>query len=151
TDERGIATFPKFDPKLATDGEAGYYSGFEGYVIATLGDDRALTGVSEYDPDLSPWNFNVQAAWGPSRTPVAGAVFTERGIYRPGEELYAKAIVRTGSLGALSVPAKGDSLRWRFGDRDQGTLRDTTVALSAFGTAEQRVTIPSAAPLGSYQ
>ncbi len=151
TDGSGIATLPKFDPKLATDGEAGYYSGFEGYVIATLGDDRALTGISEYDPDLSPWNFNVQAAWGPSRTPVAGAVFTERGIYRPGEALYAKAIVRTGALGALSVPAKGDSLRWIFYDRDQGTLRDTTVALSAFGTAEQRLSIPSAAPLGSYQ
>jgi uncharacterized protein YfaS (alpha-2-macroglobulin family) len=151
TDERGIATFPKFDPKLPTEGEEPYYSGFEGYVIATLGDDRALTGVSEYDPDLSPWNFNVQPAWGSSRTPVAGAVFTERGIYRPGEELYAKAIVRTGSLGALSVPARGDSLHWLFSDRDQGTLLDTTVALSSFGTAEQRLTIPSNAPLGNYQ
>ncbi|HEU4585609.1 MAG TPA: Ig-like domain-containing protein, partial [Gemmatimonadaceae bacterium] len=151
TDERGIASFPKFDPKLPTDGAEPYYSGFEGFVIATLGDDRALTGVSEFDPDLSPWNFNVQPAWGPSRTPVAGAVFTERGIYRPGEDLYAKAIVRTGSLGALSVPARGDSLHWLFSDRDQGTLRDTTVALSAFGTAEQKITIPVGAPLGIYQ
>lgn len=151
TDERGIATFPKFDPKLPTDGAEPYYSGFEGYVIATLGDDRALTGVSEYDPDLSPWNFNVQPAWGPSRTPVAGAVFTERGIYRPGEELYAKAIVRTGSLGALSAPSRSDSLRWLFSDRDQGTLLDTTVALSSFGTAEQKITVPSGAPLGTYQ
>jgi uncharacterized protein YfaS (alpha-2-macroglobulin family) len=151
TDERGIATFPKFDAKLPVAGEEQYYSGFEGYVITTLGDDRALTGVSEYDPDLSPWNFNVQAAWGPSRIPVAGAVFTERGIYRPGEQLYAKAIVRTGSLGALAVPPSGDSLRWLFSDRDQGTLVDTTVTLSAFGTAEQRIGIPDGAPLGNYQ
>jgi uncharacterized protein YfaS (alpha-2-macroglobulin family) len=150
TDERGIATFPKFDPKLPSNGEESYYSGFEGYVITTLGDDRALTGVSEYDPDLSPWNFNVRPAWGASRIPVAGAVFTERGIYRPGESLYAKAIVRTGSLGALAVPARRDSLRWLFSDRDQGTLVDTTVALSAFGTAEQRISIPDGAPLGSY-
>jgi Large extracellular alpha-helical protein len=151
TDERGIATFPNFEAKLPSAGEEPYYSGFEGYVIATLGDDRALTGVSEYDPDLSPWNFNVQPAWGSSRIPVAGAVFTERGIYRPGEQLYAKAIVRTGSLGALAVPAKGDSLRWLFSDRDQGMLSDTTVALSSFGTAEQRMSIPDGAPLGTYQ
>ncbi|HEY9480008.1 MAG TPA: Ig-like domain-containing protein, partial [Gemmatimonadaceae bacterium] len=150
-DERGIASFPKFSAKPGTLAEEPYYSGFEGYVIVTLGTDRALTGVSEYDPDLSPWNFNVQPAWGSSRIPVAGAVFTERGIYRPGEELYAKAIVRTGSLGALAVPAPGDSLRWLFGDRDQGKLADTTVALSAFGTAEQRLTIPESAPLGTYQ
>jgi uncharacterized protein YfaS (alpha-2-macroglobulin family) len=150
TDERGIASFPKFSVKPPTLAEEPYYSGFEGYVIVTLGSDRALTGVSEYDPDLSPWNFNVQPAWGPARIPVAGAVFTERGIYRPGEEVHAKAIVRTGSLGALTVPARGDSLHWIFSDRDQGALADTTVALSTFGTAEQRITIPDGAPLGNY-
>ena len=150
TDQRGIATFANFSAKPPA-AEEPYYSGFEGYVIVTLGADRALTGVSEYDPDLSPWNFDVQPAWGPSRTPVAGAVFTERGIYRPGEVLYAKAIVRAGSLGALAVPARDDSLRWVFNDRDQGTLADTTVALSSFGTAEHRLTIPEGAPLGSYQ
>ena len=85
TDERGIANFVNINAKPPTVADEPYYSGFEGYVIVTLGADRALTGVSEYDPDLSPWNFNVETAYGPSRIPVAGAVFTERGIYRPGE------------------------------------------------------------------
>ena len=79
---------------------------------------------------------------------MAGAVFTERGIYRPGEPLFAKAIVRTGPLGALTRPPAADSLRWVFEARaDQngspGALRDTVVALSPFGTADQRFMIPA--------
>ena len=101
---------------------------FEGYVSATLGDDRAITAISEYDPDLEPWRFNVSGACGDERLPLAGAVFTERGIYRPGEKVYAKAIVRDGSLGELRAPARGDSIRWIFHDREDGVLRKRTTS-----------------------
>ncbi|HKU62736.1 MAG TPA: alpha-2-macroglobulin family protein [Gemmatimonadales bacterium] len=156
TDSQGIARLPRFAAKAPADEESPYRYGFQGYVVATLGEDRALLGISEYDPDLSPWRFNVGAAWGTDRLPVAAAVFTERGIYRPGEPLYAKAIVRNGPLGALGSPPRGDSLRWIFRDRaDQatgqtGTLRDTIVALTEFGTAEQRFRVPAGAALGEY-
>ena len=155
TDSQGIARFPRYAAKAVDDNES-RYSGFQGYVVATLGDDRALLGISEYDPDLSPWQFNVSSAYGISRLPVAAAVFTERGIYRPGEPLFAKAIVRTGPLGALETPRRTDSLRWIFHDRadqttgEAGVLRDTTVALSEFGTAEQRFQVPAGSALGEY-
>ena len=116
----GVATFPAFKPDSTTEG----YTSFEGYVVATLGTDRAITSISQYDPDLSPWRFNVRSAWGPDRLPAAAAVFTERGIYRPGEPLYAKAIVRTGPLGQLAAPARGDSLKWIFADREGGSLKE---------------------------
>jgi uncharacterized protein YfaS (alpha-2-macroglobulin family) len=156
TDPRGLARLTGYarDTAQAAGGaeeECEYcdYSGFEGYVAATLGTDRSLVSVSRYDPDLSPWQFNVSAAWGPDRLERAAGLFTERGIYRPGEPVYAKAIVRDGQLGSLRVP-RGDSLRWIFTDRENATVRDTTVALSAFGTADQSYTIPPDAPLGYY-
>ena len=146
-----LATYRVYarDSVDAESGEQG--PGFDGWVEATLGADRALVGIHEYDPDLSPWNFNVSSAWGGDRLKLAGAVFTERGIYRPGEPLYAKAIVRTGMLGRLD-PAASDSVRWRFHDRDgEGTLRDTVTPLSPFGTADQRITVPADARLGYYR
>ncbi|MGH7719963.1 MAG: Ig-like domain-containing protein, partial [Gemmatimonadaceae bacterium] len=127
------------------------WTGFEGYVGVVLGDDRAVTGISQYDPDLNPWRFNASAAWGSERLPVAGAVFTERGIYRPGEPLFAKTIVRHGLLGSLGTPATRDSVRWLFRDREGGTLRDTVVRLSAFGTADHAFQLPPTAPLGDYE
>lgn len=155
TDRTGVAVLsgfraspPPADPNCAD--TCGGWQPFEGYVSASRGGDRALVGINEYDPDLSPYQFGVYSAWGEERAPAAGAVFTERGIYRPGEPVYAKAIVRRGPLGALAPPPPGDSLRWRFTDREGGLLRDSTVALSRFGTADQVYRLPAELPLGRY-
>jgi uncharacterized protein YfaS (alpha-2-macroglobulin family) len=156
TDARGLVSFTglRVSSRGQTAGDADdedwQSANFEGYVAAELGADRALVGVSQYDPDLSPWRFNVSGAWGPDRRQAAGAVFTERGIYRPGEPLYAKAIVRQGPLGALRAPARGDSLRWQFKDREDATLTDTVVALTEFGTASYEFQVPRTAQLGRY-
>ncbi len=131
------------------DGESWAGWGFEGYVAAAQGPDRAVVGISQYDPDLSPWRFNVSPAWEEDRHPFAGTVFTERGIYRPGEPVFAKAILRRGMLGSLTAPAL-DSVRWTFTDRDGGSLKDSVATLSEFGTAELRMTVPTDAPLGYY-
>ena len=158
SDSAGLARIPHFDALPAADqeDEEQRWSGFQGYVSVTLGDDRAVLGINDYDPDLSPWRFNVGSAWGSERLPAAAALFTERGIYRPGEPLFAKAIVRTGRLGALARPPASDSLRLLFHDRadesgEAGILRDTTVALSGFGTAVQRFEVPADAALGEYR
>ncbi len=146
TDAQGVATFPRLAPRTQGSGDNA-----DGYVTVVLGEDRALVGVSQYDPDLSPWRFGVSSAWGTQRLPLAGAVFTERGIYRPGEPLYAKAIVRRGAMGALVSPAAGDSVRWVFEDRDGGELRAVTARLSAFGTASQTFNLPRDLKLGTYR
>ena len=100
------------------------------------------SALNRYDPDLSPWRFNVSAAWGSDRLPVAAAVFTERGIYRPGDTVYAKSIVRTGPLGALTRPHAGRlapmGVRPERSGRRARRLQEKTVALSAFGTARRR-------------
>ncbi len=157
TDARGLARLTGFAPPDTTgpvrteDCEyCGSGGGFEGYVAASLGSDRALVGINQYDPDLSPWQFNVSSAWGEQRRPSAAMVFTERGIYRPGEPVYAKAIVRRGPLGALAVP-RGDSLRWKFLGREDAVLKDTTVALSPFGTASLMFRLGPDLPLGEYR
>jgi len=151
TDARGLARLTgwRSGPAGDADDEEGN-SGFEGYVRVTLGSDRAVAAINRWDPDLSPWRFNVNSAWGDQRLPLAGAVFTERGIYRPGERVYAKTIVRDGALGALRVPSATDSIKWIFHDRDEGVLRERAMTTSAFGTADQSVQLPTTAPVGTY-
>ena len=152
TDARGLARLSGWAnaPVRDDDDDEEGNTGFEGYVRVTLGSDRAVTAINRWDPDLSPWRFNVFSAWGDQRLPLAGAVFTERGIYRPGERVYAKAIVRDGALGALRVPSAGDSIKWIFHDRDEGVLRERTMTASAFGTADQSVQLPTTAAVGTY-
>ncbi|MFN2567116.1 MAG: MG2 domain-containing protein [Gemmatimonadaceae bacterium] len=151
TDERGVARLVGWTVPPGGEGDDESHGGLEGYVAVTLGEDRALTAINRWDPDLSPWRFNVSSAWGDERLPLAGAVFTERGIYRPGERVHAKAIVRDGSLGALRVPTAGDSLKWIFHGRDEGILREVTTRLSAFGTADHMLELPAGAQIGHYR
>ena len=147
TDERGLAHMRNLPP----DSGGPERGGFEGYVAVRYENDRAVVAFDQYAWELSPWRFNVSAGYGNDRIPAAAAVFTERGIYRPGESVYAKAIVRTGMLGALRAPQRGDSLRWVFHARDEGTLRDTTVALSAFGTSDAVLRLTTDQALGFYR
>jgi uncharacterized protein YfaS (alpha-2-macroglobulin family) len=150
TDSQGLARLRNYQtPARPVQDESGM-SNLEAIVVASHGADRAITAINQYDPDLSPWRFNVWNAWQEDRIPMAGTVFTERGIYRPGEPLYAKAIIRRGSLGSLRTPARGDSLRWTFHDREGGTLLTRTVAVSRFGTSDQTYRLPADVPLGDY-
>ena len=127
------------------------YTNFEGYVAVHLAADRALVPVNQSEPELSSWQFGVSSAWGPERHPAAGAVFTERDLYRPGEPVYAKAIVRAGPLGRLTAASPGDTLRWQVLDREGTAVRTALTALSRWGTAQQTWRVPGDAPLGQYQ
>jgi len=147
TGPEGLALLEGFGPPA--DCQDWQCRSFDGYVRAALGNDQAVVGLSAYDPDLSPWRFGLSRAYGRQREPVAAAVFTERGIYRPGDSLYAKTIVRTGTLGALHVPV-GDSVRWVLQDRDGQTLEQAIVRLSRFGTADRRFGLPADLALGHY-
>lgn len=161
SDAQGLAALRDFkEPLVAPDaaGSGGELEEFtEGesndgaYIEVTLGADRALVAVNQYDPDLSSWTFGVSSAWGGQRYPVAGAVWADRGIYRPGEQVHLKAIVRTGPLGALRRPVRADSVQWILSDREGNDTFTKTVALSDFGTARHVVDVPAAAPVGTHR
>jgi alpha-2-macroglobulin len=152
TDSDGLARLANFRPSADTSVCQDYCYGSEGYVSAHLKGDRAVVGInSDYSTPIAPWNFQIPVAWSAGeRTPVAAALFTERGIYRPGEEVYAKAIVRRGPLGALR-PARADSLRWEFLDSEGKVLTTTATQASTFGTSAQSFVLSPAAQSGGYQ
>lgn len=151
SDAEGLAQLRDFAEPLAApdrdNDENGSPEG--GYVAVRLGSDRALVAVNQYDEDLNSWSFGIGSAWGGDRFPVAGAVFAERGIYRPGEEVHLKAIVRAGALGALRTPVRGDSLKWVLSDREGNDTFTRTATLSGFGTAQHVVTLASNAQVGT--
>lgn len=148
TDAGGVARLPRIAPTVSAAANGG--SDFQGYVAVTLAGDRAVAGVSEWGEELSIWQFDVDGAYGDARVPAAGAVFTERGIYRPGEMVHAKAIVRRGALGALRLPGAGDSARFTVTGREGAQLHQRTLPLSAYGTASLGWTIPERADVGQH-
>lgn len=78
----GLATLPK--------------SAEARHLVAALGDDTYLT---EFDATLSTvglWHFPVRYSWGtPAESSRKVFLFTDRSLYRPGETVRMKGIIRT--------------------------------------------------------
>lgn len=77
---------------------------------------------------------------------VEANVFTERGVYRPGETVFLQALVRDRELKA---PTPFPAL-FRVRKPDGRIFKDLPVSLDAFGSAQTTVVLPDYLPTGRY-
>ena len=80
---------------------------------------------------------------------LKGHVFTERGIYRPGEKVYFKGTLREYRDGKILPPTSNKVLFTIMNSKDEEIYRKEIV-LSDFGTASDNFEIKSYFPLGTY-
>ena len=115
---------------------------------------RRALGYRPVNPlDLSGLGARFEA---PSA--VRATLHADRDIYRPGEMIYLRGIVRRGALGTLALPAAGDSVRltvryrpndW-YDSEESAPIRDTVIALSTFGTMVDSFATRRGTQLGTY-
>lgn len=131
-----------------------------GAIEAMLDGDRVVSPLPvrmlgfRHTGPLDPAGLGGHSERPPATT---ATLFTDRGIYRPGEMLYLTGVVREGSLHALRVPTRGDSVRvvvrhdagGRRSDEDV-VVRDTVLRLTAFGTVSDSIPLGRTLPLGRY-
>ena len=159
TDSAGVATlaYPRLDADRRQFGgmsEARYH-----LVDAAVAGDRAalpvVRGRSYYwmSNPLDPWSLGGRREGSPAFT---ATIFAERGIYRPGEPVYLKGVLRTGVLGALTVPPR-QPVRLTVTYRPSGyesdedvIVRDTVIRSTSFGTITDSLRLRPGAGLGMY-
>jgi uncharacterized protein YfaS (alpha-2-macroglobulin family) len=76
-------------------------------------------------------------------------VFTERGIYRPGDTVFFKGTVREYRGGKITVPGGGPAA-FEITDSRGEQAYSADAALSAFGTAAGQFALKTYFPLGTY-
>ena len=77
---------------------------------------------------------------------LEAAVFTERGVYRPGETVFMQALVRADNRRAPEpVPVV-----WQVRRPDGRVYREIPAVLDAFGAAQAEVALPEYLPTGRY-
>ncbi|MGQ9671702.1 MAG: alpha-2-macroglobulin family protein [Candidatus Aminicenantales bacterium] len=74
------------------------------WVFASRGADTAFTS-SEWGTGLDPYRFKIAYDWLPEPQAFQGAIFTERGIYRAGETVHIKGIIREKVKGQWQIPS----------------------------------------------
>ncbi len=90
-----------------------------------------------------------QAPAGEGVRPLRGEVFTERGVYQPGEKVFFKGAVRQWQAGRISSPT-GEPAVFVVVNPKGETILNTEMRLSEFGTAAGELTLPGHSPLGTY-
>ncbi len=97
--------------------------------------------------------INTPGAWNLGDDPNAslrGYTYTDRPVYRPGDTVHFKSIIRAQTPSGYIIPQDRD-LRLEMRDpRDYRTIWQQTVKLSDMGTAEWNYAIPADANLGFY-
>ncbi|MDX1665494.1 MAG: Ig-like domain-containing protein, partial [Candidatus Promineifilaceae bacterium] len=146
TDASGLATFP--------------YSPEEAYLSAVLvvarepGQPGFGAASSQWNEGISPWQFGVDNTSAPPQ-PQFAYIYTDRPIYRPGDTVYFRGILRDANYARYGLPQEGEvTVEMEFtsyyepADSESVAL---TLPVDANGTFNGAYQIPEGAQLGQYR
>jgi uncharacterized protein YfaS (alpha-2-macroglobulin family) len=158
TDADGIVKIPgsvllKNQKPLGDDADAQY--DWDYYraqrLIATVEKDTDLAVVDgNWANGIQIWNFGLPEDRGGTAIRIRGFIQSDRGLYRPGESVHFKGIVREIAAGnPPRVPEKG-KVAIEVADSRGQTIHTTTSKLSDFGGFSFDMDLSSEAALGDY-
>ncbi|MDO8563212.1 MAG: MG2 domain-containing protein, partial [Candidatus Limnocylindria bacterium] len=142
TDADGLASFSVPIPTL------GKNLGDRSYLLWVDGGGRNAVVSTRWQQGVSPYQFGIPGdsfarEW-------VGHLYTDRPIYRPGETVEYKGIVRADDDAQYSIPSAGAPFQLVITNpRGQQVTKDD-VTLGDVGSFAGRFQIPGDAPLGNY-
>ncbi len=144
TDEDGVAqvTFPA---------PANPYMGLWAFAAEdtanTTADADFGVVASWWNSGLEGWSFGLPFTL--SREPYRAFLYTDRSIYRPGQTVYFRGIVRSDDDGTFSVP-QGLQVPITVYDGWGRKVHEKQVVLNEFGAFDGQLTLSEEAATGSY-
>ncbi len=118
-------------------------------VTARKGGDLAYLG-SDWNEGIMSWDYGIPFGSDEAKPLIRGTIFTDRGVYKPGEEIHFKAIVRSDTPDAMKPLSAGSKLRISLLDSRGSASDERIVELSEWSSAEWTFTLPAEAHLGNY-
>ncbi len=123
---------------------------FRFVVIAEKDGDAAYVG-SDWNEGIAPWAFGLSLDLRESRELLRGTVFPDRGVYRLGEEVRVKVILRDDTPEGIRLLTAGTRADLAVKDSQGREVAKATVTLSDWSSAEWAVTLPPDGALGRYE
>lgn len=113
------------------------------YLDASIAKDRHIMSFREDMNDISTWRFGIDQRWdklieGEQRT----LIFTDRDVYRPGDEVKVKIISRLVNEDSLIGPKTGTARLIVFDGKNRKIV-DKDITLSATGSYDDSFTLPA--------
>jgi hypothetical protein len=148
TDASGVAKTPGLTG-LVPGSEDNWNTPFALAVAEVDGDVGAT--LSQWDEGIAPGAFNLSSEWDNGRPRSLGLVFADRGVYRPGDEVFLKGMARFRKLGDIERPAPATPFTVEVADSRGNQVFKTEVRTSDYGTFDAKFALSKEVPLGTYQ
>ena len=116
--------------------------------LANGADGQFGVASNNWEDGISPWNFNLPG--GGSTQAYMGYVYTDRPIYRPGQTVYWKAVIRRDDDAIYSLPAPGMPVTVTIRDDQGNELSKQDMTLDPMGTVNGQFVLGADASLGYY-
>lgn len=145
TDEHGVAIAPSTNLR-----DLENWWEFRFLVLAEKDGDIGYVG-SNWNQGSDPWSFGLNFRLEEALPLLRGSVFTDRGVYRLGEEVHFKAVVRSDTARGMKLVDRGAPLRIQVSDSQGKSLDERSIPVSEWGTAEWTWKLPADAPLGTFR
>lgn len=124
-------------------------SGLTFIAVAEKDGDVAYV-ASDWQEGIEPWAFGMNYDLWQATDILRGSVFTDRGVYKPGEEVHFKAIVRADTPTGMRLLPKGALLDIRVRDNRNRELDKRSIPVNKWSGADWTWTVPAEGSTGSY-
>ena len=122
---------------------------FEFIVTAEKDGDIAYVG-SDWNEGITPWEFGTGLNLNESDPLLRGSVFTDRGVYKLGEEVHLKAILRHNAPDGIRLLPANTPVFVTVHDSQNRLVDERTVRVNHWSSAEWTMTLPADGALGGY-
>jgi len=118
--------------------------------VTASSDDHLTYVVSKWNSGIADWNFGFSPSeWGEDRT-FSAHMFTDRKLYKPGETVHFKAIVRE-QMEQLSIPSNSRTFTLKLVNPNWETVWEESISLNEWGTHMRDIQVGDDWPLGIYR
>ncbi|MBN1273652.1 MAG: Ig-like domain-containing protein [Candidatus Aminicenantes bacterium] len=146
TDEKGAAISPGWK-KLGIKVKDSWSKPRQ-WVFAGKGKDLAFT-ASDWGTGVYPYRFGISYDWHPEPVAYQGYIFSERGIYRAGETVHIKGMIRENEQGRWEIPSK-KKVECEVTDPFHKNIFKKKIPIDDFGSFDFDLLISEEASLGTY-
>jgi len=161
TDDKGITVAPNTDLRVdrkKKDGENdcedcdSSWQALDGihFIVTAEKDGDAAYVVSDWHEGVSPWEFNVTFDLDEALPTLRGTIFTDRGVYKPGEDVHAKIVLRSDTPAGMQLLKAGTVVDLVTTDSQSKEVDKRTVTLNDWSSAEWVWRVPAESSLGNY-
>ncbi len=120
------------------------------FIVTAEKDGDVAYTASDWNEEVTPWEFALPFSLDEAEPLLRGTVFSDRGVYRLGEEVHFKAVLRHNTPEGIRLLPSGTDVYLTVRDSRNRLVDERTVKVNAWSSGEWTFTLPEGGALGNY-